>query len=99
MDVNKCGLFSCEDFEITRRWLADCGGLTKVQADLTSKQFLRIVDSLNVKPGEKIPLDEAMQQASEATFEITTCKYPKVMMCDIKHMLFDVIDINNDGRI
>ena len=65
---------------------------------MTSKQFLRIVDSLDVKPGEKVPLDEAMQQASEATLEITTCKYPIVMLCDIKHMLFDVIEIN-DGRI
>ena len=65
---------------------------------MTSKQFLRIVDSLDVKPGENVPLDEAMQQASEATLEITTCKYPIVMLCDIKHMLFDVIEIN-DGRI
>ena len=53
--------------------LADCGGPIKGQADLTSKQFLRIVDSLDVKPGEKVPLDEAMQQASEATLEISTC--------------------------
>ena len=100
MDVNKDGFFSREDFEVMGRRLAEYGGLDKEQTESTCKEFLRIADALDVKPGEKLPLNEAAQQGSDAVLGLTsTCKDPKAMVCDIHNMLFDVIDTNNDGRI
>ena len=100
MDVNKDGYFSREDFEALGKRLAEYGGLTKEQADSTCKEFLRIADVLNLKPGEKVPLDEAAQQASTALLGLSPSgNDPQAVARDIHDMLFDAIDTNKSGHI
>ena len=42
--------------------LAELSGMTKEQTEKNTKEFIKIGDKLNLKPGVKIPLEEAAKK-------------------------------------
>ena len=98
LDINKDGYISREDYELMGKKLAELSGMTKEQADSTVKEFLKVADALNLKPGVKVPLEQAAKQASEAILSLSRSE--KKHSLDGSHnMLFDAIDTNKDGHI
>ena len=65
LDINKDGYMSREDFELMGRKLAEYSEMTKEQAESCHKAFMKVADALSLKPGVKIPLEVASQQASK----------------------------------
>ena len=71
MDINKDGFLSREDYELMAERLAECGHLTEKQADPAYSGFMEVADTLNLKPGVKLPLDEAVQRVSTSLLSMT----------------------------
>ena len=92
LDTKMPGYLSREDYELMGRKLAEYGGMTKEQAESCYKEFMKVADALSLKPGVKIPLEVASQQASKMNLSNA---------CDdcVHSMVFDVIDSNKDGYI
>ena len=98
LDINKDGYISCEDYELMGKKLAEHSGMTKEQAEKTKKEFLKVADRLNLKSGEKIPLEEAAKKASESILSMSSAERNDLI--NLSHnMLFDAIDTNKDGHI
>ena len=92
LDVNKDGYISREDYQLMGKRLAEYGGLTKEQAESTSKEFMKVADQLNLKPGVKIPLLEAAKKANVALLGLTpSSKDPKAMCYDVHIKLGDIL--------
>ena len=98
LDINKDGHISRDDFELMGERLAEYSGMTKEQAEETKKEFIKIGDKLNLKPGVKIPLEEAAKKASESLLSMSPAER-KAIIHDGHNMLFDAIDTNKDGHI
>ena len=99
MDMNKDGFISHEDFELMGIKLAEHSGMTGEQAEAAKKQFLKIADMANLKPGVKTPLEEAAKKANEALLTSMTARERTALISDTHDLLFDAIDTNNDGHI
>ena len=99
MDVNKDGFISREDYELMGIRLAEHSGMTGEQAETAKKQFLKVVDMVNLKPGVKTPLEEAAKKVNEALLTSMTATERSAFINDIHDLLFDAIDTNNDGHI
>ena len=99
MDVNKDGFISREDYELMGNKLAEHSGMTGEQAEAAKKQFLKVADMVNLKPGVKTPLEEAAKKANEALLTSMTATERSAFINDIHDLLFDAIDMNNDGHI
>ena len=98
LDINKDGYISREDYELMGKKLTDQSGITKEQAEKTRKEIMKVADILDLKPGVKIPLEEAAKKASETILSMS----PAERKASIKvghNMLFDAIDTNKDGHI
>ena len=66
LDINKDGYISREDFELMGKKLAEHSGMTEEQAQATTREFLKVADMINLKPGVKKPLEEAAKRANES---------------------------------
>ena len=97
MDVNKDGFISREDYELMGIKLAEHSGMTGEQAEAAKNQFLKVADTINLKPGLKTPLEEAAKKANEAL--LLTSMTASALTNDIHDLLFNAIDTNNDGHI
>ena len=97
MDMNKDGFISREDYELMGIKLAEHSGMTGEQSEAAKNQFLKVADTINLKPGLKTPLEEAAKKANEALLTSTTAA--SALTNDIHDLLFDAIDTNNDGHI
>ena len=98
LDVNKDGHISYEDYKLMGKKLAEYSGITGEQAEAITKEFLKVADAFNMKPGVKIPLEEAAKKASESLLSMSS-EERKVLLNDTHNMLFDAIDTNKDGHI
>lgn len=98
LDINKDGYISRDDYELMSKKLSEHSGMTKKQAESVYKEFMRVADSLNLKPGLKIPLKEAAQNASKVILSMEP-KERKTKLHANHGMLFDAIDTNKDGHI
>ena len=95
MDMNNDGFISREDFELmAKRLVNSAGQISKEKTDEIFKAFLAIPDHLGVKPGEKLPLEDAAKLANE-NYLSPTAQKPSVY----HDTLFDCIDTNSDGTI
>ena len=99
LDVNKDGYISREDFELMAKKLAEYSGMTGEQAEAAKKQFMKVADMANLKPGVKTPLEEAAKQAHESLLTSMTARERSALINDTHELLFDVIDTNSDGHI
>ena len=83
IDINKDGCVSLEDFVLMGKQLAEYGGLTKEEADLTDKQMKSFADALNLQPGVRIPTDEAARKLRQAIkcSKQYQLKYVKFITC------------------
>ena len=99
MDINKDGYISREDFELMGKKLAEYSGMTGEQAEGTKKQFLKVADMIDLKPGVKTPLEEAAKKANESLLISMTARERNALISDTHDLLFDAIDTNNDGHI
>ena len=66
LDVNKDSCISRKDFELMSKRLSEHSRMTKEQAESAYKEFMKVADALKFKPGVKISIKEAAQQASKA---------------------------------
>ena len=100
LDLNKDGYMSREDYELMGRKLAEYSGMTKEQAESCYKEFIKVADVLSLKPGVKIPLEEASQKATKVILSNTvTPERQKAALHGSHNLLFDAIDTNKDGHI
>ena len=98
LDINKDGYLSREDYELMGKRLAKYSGMTEEQADFTHKEFMKVADNLHLKPGVKLPLEEAAKKAQEAF--IAMAPDERVTSIHSSHnMVFDAVDTNKDGHI
>ena len=59
---------------------------------------MKVADAFNLKPGVKIPLEEAAKKASETILFMSPAER-KASIKDSHNLLFDAIDTNKDGHI
>jgi Ca2+-binding EF-hand superfamily protein len=95
MDLNHDGYLSREDFELmAKRLVEHASGITKEKTEEIYAAFLSIADYIGLKPGVKIPLEEAAKIASDHYLSPTGDE-----PTGHNDMLFDCIDTNSDGHI
>ena len=98
MDINKDGHISREDFELMGKKLAEHSGMTEEQAEATTREFLKVADMINLKPGVKTPLEDAAKKANESYLSMSLKE--KIALVNGTHnLLFDAVDTNKDGHI
>ena len=98
LDVNKDSCISRKDFELMSKRLSEHSRMTKEQAESAYKEFMKVADALKFKPGVKISIEEAAQQASKALLA-TPLEENRVLLYGQHNILFDIIDTNKDGHI
>jgi hypothetical protein len=93
--MNHDGYLSREDFElVAKRLVENASGITKEKTEEIHAAFLSIADLIGLKPGVKIPLDEAAKIGSDRYLSPTS-KKPTAH----HDLLFNCIDTNSDGHI
>ena len=98
LDYNEDGYISREDYDLMGRKLAEYSEMTDEQADSVRKEFMKIADALNLRPGLRIPLEKAAKKASKSILSMSPDEQ-KAMVHDTHNLLFDAIDTNKDGHI
>ena len=94
MDMNHDGYLSREDFELmAKRLVEHASGITKQKTEEIYAAFLSIADFIGLKPGVKIPLEEAAKIGSDRHLS------PEQPTENLDDLLFDCIDTNSDGHI
>jgi Ca2+-binding EF-hand superfamily protein len=99
LDINKDGYISREDFELMGKKLAEHSRMTEEETEATIREFLKVADMLNLKPGVKKTLKEAAKKANES-YCSTMSPTDKISLVNgVHNVLFDAIDTNKDGHI
>ena len=98
--VIKDGYISREDHELMGKKLAEHSRMTKEQVEKAKKDLLKIADKFNLKPGVKIPVEEAAKKASESLLSMSPAER-KALVNDSHNILFDANNniMNKDGHI
>ena len=99
MDINKDDFLSREDYELMAKQLAEHGRLTEKQADSAYSGFMDIADTLNLKPGVKLPLQEAIERASTSLLSMPPEERKEKAHDGVLGKIFDVIDTGKEGYI
>ena len=95
MDMNHDGYISREDFELmAERLIEYTSEITKEKSQAISATFGKVADLMGLKPGVKIPLEDAAKTASDVLLAPTGEK-----PSGVHDMLFDCIDTNSNGTI
>ncbi len=95
MDLNHDGNISCEDFELMAKKLVEyTSEITKEKSEAIFATFTKVTDLMGLKPGVKIPLEDAAKIASDVLLSPTGEK-----ASGVHDMLFDCIDTNSNGTI
>ena len=97
MDVNKDGFLSREDYDLMAKQLAEYGRLTEKQADSAYSGFMEIADTLNLTPGVKVPLQEAIQRANTSLLSMPPEERKEKVHDGVLGIMFDVIDTGKEG--
>jgi Ca2+-binding EF-hand superfamily protein len=97
LDLNHDGFISREDYELMGTKLQEYGKLDEEKAERTRNAFISIADRMGLKPGVKIPAEEAAQKASKGFLSTT----PEQQLASTKtfYLIFEALDLNNDGSI
>lgn len=98
LDYNLDGYISREDYELMSKKFVEYSELNEDQVEQTVHKFLKIADVLGLKPGVKIPVEEAAQQASQVLLSRTS-EQRKAVVQDSLNLLFNVLDTKNSGCI
>ena len=100
LDVNKDGFISREDYELMVTRLYEYRKLDEHKAELTRNAFMQLADMLGLKPGVKIPLEEAAKNANREYLDLAESANQKTSLLEKSHsLIFDVLDLNKDGCI
>ena len=95
MDINHDGYISREDFELMAKRLVEyTGEITEEKSEAIFTTFANVADLMGLKPGMKIPIEEAATVASDVLLSPTGEK-----PSGVHDMLFDCIDTNSNGTI
>ena len=95
-DVNHDGFISREDYDLIATKLLEYSKMEEEES--TRKIFAAVADSLGLKPGVKVPVEEAAKQASSEMMAMAPAK--KMDLLHLSHnRLFDALDLNKDGHI
>ena len=97
-DINKDGHISYEDYELMGKKVIEHSQMTGEQAEATKKVFARFSERLNLKPGEKMPVEEAAKKVSEIILASIPAQ-SKATFDKSHNLLFDAIDTNKSGQI
>ena len=98
LDYNEDGYISREDYDLMGRKLAEYSEMTDEQADIVHKEFMKIADTLKLKPGLRIPIEKAAKKASKSILSMSP-EEQKDMVHNTHNVLFDAIDTQKDGYI
>ena len=99
LDMNNDGFISREDYELMASKLIEHGKMGKEHAESTRKAFTTVADHFDLKPGIKIPVEEAAQKASSNLLSIAAEKKQDSIRTTTHDELFDALDLNKDGHI
>ena len=100
LDVNRDGFISREDYEQMATKLSYYRELSEDKAQLTRNAFMQLADILGLKPGVKIPIEEAAKNANREYLDLATKADKKSSLLHKSHdLIFDALDINKDGHI
>ena len=99
MDVNKDGFLSREDYDLMAKQLAEYGHLTETQADSAYSGFMEVADTLNLKSGAKLPLQDAVQRASTSLLSMPPEEHKEKCHNGVLGKMFDVIDTSKAGYV
>ncbi|XP_028405358.1 luciferin-binding protein-like [Dendronephthya gigantea] len=95
MDMNHDGYISREDFELmAKRLIEHTCDITEEKCQAITATFAKVADLMSLKPGMKIPLEEAAKAASDVLLSPSGEK-----PSGVHDMLFDCIDTNSNGTI
>ncbi|CAB3983970.1 sarcoplasmic calcium-binding [Paramuricea clavata] len=97
LDLNQDGFISREDYELMATKLQEYGKLDEEKAERTRNAITSVADRMGLKPGVKIPAEEAAQKASKGFLSMTHDQ----QLASIKtfYPIFEALDLNNDGSI
>lgn len=98
LDINKDGYVSYEDYELMGKKLAKHSQMTEEQAEATRKEFARFAERLNLKQGERIPVEEAARKVTEIILASDPAQ-SKALFDKSHNPMFDAIDTNKNGQI
>ena len=98
LDYNLDGYISREDYELMSKKFAEYSELTEDEVERTHHKFMKIADVLKLKPGLRIPIEEAAQQASKVLLSRTS-EQKKAIVQDSHNLLFDILDTTNNGYV
>lgn len=99
LDFDEDGYLSRRDFELMSRKLAEYSEMTELeQTESLYEEFMKVADLLNLKPGVKMPVEEAAQQTSEVILSMTHDKQ-SMLIHNYYEYMFNLIDTDKDGRI
>ena len=89
--------YNLDDY-ISREKFAEYSELTEDEVEQTHHKFMKIANVLKLKPGVRIPIEEAAQQASKVLLSRTS-EQRKAIVQDSHNLLFDILDSQNNGCV
>ena len=98
IDLNHDGFISREDYEIMATKVQECGKLNAEDAESTRNAFMTVADALGLKPGVKIPVEEAAKKANRE-FSVIAQEKQLAFLKETHNPIFDAVDLNKDGHI
>ena len=98
LDISKDGYISYEDYELMGKKVGEHSQMAGEQAEATKREFAKFSDRLNLKPGEKISVEEAAIKVTEIILASTPAQ-SKARFDKSHNLMFDAIDTNKSGKI
>ena len=98
MDLNEDGYLSSEDYECIAKRMVEYGKLTTERAQSVHDMIMSAASRAGIKPGVKLPLEEAMKKASGSSLEAPV-EVQRKRISDTHGPIFNAIDTNQNGRI
>ena len=98
LDISKDGYISYEDYELMGKKVGEHSQMTGEQAEAIKREFAKFSDRLNLKPGEKISVEEAAIKVTEIILASTPAQ-SKARFDKSHNLMFDAIDTNKSGQI
>ncbi|CAB3994224.1 Sarcoplasmic calcium-binding [Paramuricea clavata] len=98
LDLNHDGFISREDYELMAKKLQEYGKLNAENAESTRNAFMAVADLLDLKPGVKVPVEEAAKKANRALSVIAQEKHLGFLK-ETHNPIFDALDLDKDDHI
>ena len=96
LDLNNDGFISREDYDLMATKLLEYSKMGEEES--TRKIFADVADRLGLKPGVRVPVEEAAKEASAKLMAIAPEERRDGL--NMSHnTLFDALDLNKDGHI